>query len=81
MCYDAVAGDVTTKILRALPKNSSIEIYGAMAQQPTLSGLEIREILFGNKTIKGFWLTHELKDLGLFSKIKLIKKLSNLLGN
>ena len=52
-----------------------------MAQQPTLSGLEIKEILFGNKIIKGFWLTHELKDLGLFSKIKLIKKLSNLLGN
>ena len=26
-------------------------------------------------------MTEELKDLGLFSKLKLIKKLSNLLGN
>jgi hypothetical protein len=52
---------LTAKILKALPPYSTIQIYGAMSQQPTVSGLDVSEILFKNKTVKGFWLTEELK--------------------
>jgi hypothetical protein len=52
-----------------------------MSQQPTVSGLDVSELLFKNKTVKGFWLSEELKEFGLLSKLNLMRKLGNLLKN
>lgn len=77
LCYDAVGGDLTGRILKALPKGSSVEVYGAMSECLNLNNIGVSDILFGCKTVKGFWLTEELEGMGMIKKLNLMRKLQS----
>ena len=79
VCYDAVGGSLTSKILTALPKGSTLELYGAMSAQPTISNIAIKDLLFDKKTIKGFWLSEEMESMGMLKKLNLLRKLQGYL--
>jgi NADPH:quinone reductase-like Zn-dependent oxidoreductase len=56
LALDAIAGDMTQRVLQALPKQSRVIIYGALSEQGCL--LDPRAFIFEDKQISGFWLTN-----------------------
>jgi NADPH2:quinone reductase len=74
-----VGGELTGKILKNMPKNSIIELYGVLAQDPFLHKIDAGDTLFKNKTLKGFLLTHWLEDKSLVGKLGVMRKLQKLL--
>lgn len=51
--FDCIGGDMLGRILYAMPPNSEIRLLGAFSEKPIMAGLQ--DLLFLNKTIKGFW--------------------------
>jgi NADPH:quinone reductase-like Zn-dependent oxidoreductase len=70
---------MTGKILKNMPKNSIVELYGILAYDPYLNKIDAGDTLFNNKTVKGFMLPTWLKEKSLIGKMGLIRKLQKLL--
>jgi len=60
--FDCVGGDWTVKFLKCIPDNSILYHYGNL-ELKKINGLESSELLFKNKTIKGWWLDPWMKSL------------------
>jgi NADPH:quinone reductase-like Zn-dependent oxidoreductase len=56
LAFDAVAGDMTGRIVRALPRRARVIVYGALSQEAVQ--VHAGDLIFGHKRIGGFWLTH-----------------------
>jgi NADPH:quinone reductase-like Zn-dependent oxidoreductase len=50
--FDAVAGEMTGKILEAMPDGSTAFVYGGLSMQP-VSNVGIMDLIFKRKTITG----------------------------
>lgn len=59
LAFDAVAGDLTNRLLQALPKQGRVIIYGGLSQQPCQ--LDPRIFIYDDKHLEGFWLSTWLK--------------------
>lgn len=59
---DAVGGELTGKIINAMPEGSEVLLYGGLSGQP-VSGIDTLEIIFKNKFLGGFNLGTWLNDL------------------
>lgn len=68
---------MTGKILRNMPKNAIVEIYGALSQSPTLSQIDTGDMLFNAKCIKGFLLPNWLDEKSLLGKLSVLRRLQN----
>jgi NADPH:quinone reductase-like Zn-dependent oxidoreductase len=59
---DAVGGELTGKILNAMPAGSEVILYGGLSGMP-VSGIDSLEIIFNNKILGGFnlgdWLNEQ----------------------
>ena len=55
-CYDAVGGTNTSRILKAMPAHSTISVYGLLAGDAFVRDISINDLLFQNKSVKGFYL-------------------------
>lgn len=53
--FEAVAGELTGKILRNQPNNSTCYIYGGLSGT-SVNNIDVADFIFKGKTIKGFWL-------------------------
>eukprot|EP01017_Pseudomicrothorax_dubius_P042073 TRINITY_DN681_c0_g1_i1.p1 TRINITY_DN681_c0_g1~~TRINITY_DN681_c0_g1_i1.p1 ORF type:complete len:340 (-),score=114.65 TRINITY_DN681_c0_g1_i1:142-1161(-) len=79
LLFDAVAGDLTTKILKELPKDSIAFVYGALSGF-TVNNVEVTELLFQGKEIRGFYLTKFIRKVGgNISKLPGIENIETLL--
>lgn len=79
ICFEAIGGEMTGKILKNMPKNSTVHLYGVLALEPTLSKIEAGDTLFNNKTITGFLLPNWLETKSIFGKIGAMRRLQKLL--
>lgn len=66
-CFDAIAGPIGTEILKALPNHAVLYNYGALSGQGYEAGP--KELIFENKTLKGFWLNNYFNDPALAGEI------------
>ncbi|MDM8532784.1 zinc-binding dehydrogenase [Anaerolineales bacterium HSG25] len=66
MAFDAVAGEMTGLMLKAMPRKGTLLLYGALSNKP--SQFDPADPLFSKKTIAGFWLTGWLPKLSLVEK-------------
>ncbi len=67
-CFEAIGGDFTAVIDKNMPKDSIITVYGCLSQK-NISGIEVMDLLFSNKTINSFMLVqwlHSKNQLTLF---------------
>ena len=78
-CFEAIGGEFTGKILKNMPKNSIIEVYGVLSQQPTLEHIDAADMLFNHKCVKGFLLPNWLDDKSLLGKLGVMRRLQKLL--
>ena len=56
LCFDAVGGSLTGKLLSAMPPKSSVLNYGALDDN-LISGFNPVDFIFLEKKVEGFWLT------------------------
>jgi NADPH:quinone reductase len=54
IAFDAVAGPLTIQLLKAMPSNSKVIVYGGLAYEP--AQIEPGQLIFEGKSIEGFWL-------------------------
>ncbi len=54
IAFDAVGGDLTQQLLRAMPDGSRVLVYGGLAGKPAEAG--VLELIFRKQRVEGFWL-------------------------
>lgn len=47
-----------------MPENSTLFVYGALEAKEVSSNAI--DLIFKNKTIRGYWLSNEIKELNIF---------------
>ncbi|MGH2403621.1 MAG: zinc-binding dehydrogenase [bacterium] len=54
IAFDAVAGEMTGRLLEAMPRRSKIIVYGALSLEACR--VNARQLIFEGKRVEGFWL-------------------------
>jgi len=73
IAFDAVAGELTGRVLQAMPRGSEIIVYGALSGDPCGS-IDPMVLAFGDKRVRGFEIAGYLQDLGLVRAYGLARK-------
>lgn len=55
ICFDAVAGDLTGKILAGMPTKGTVYVYGSLSLK-NISNVAPTDLLFYQKNLRGFWM-------------------------
>jgi NADPH:quinone reductase-like Zn-dependent oxidoreductase len=69
IAFDPVAGELTGKILNAMPQGATVIVYGALSYSPA-GGIDGRELIFGRKRVEGFWLTDWIRRAGFLKVLR-----------
>ncbi len=77
--FDAIAGEMTGRILNAMLAGGRVYVYGALSQEGCV--IHPRSFIFEKKSVEGFWLSHWLRSQSLYGKIITSRKVQRLLGN
>jgi NADPH2:quinone reductase len=77
--FDAVAGEMSGRVLRAQPKGARMVVYGALS----LSAVQVEpgSLVFEAKSIKGFWLSAWLAKRSLFQRARIARQVQKLLAS
>jgi len=67
---DAVGGTLTGQLAEALPPQSTITVYGALARQPV--SIDPGSFIFKDLRVEGFWLGHALAKKSPLSQLALL---------
>ncbi|MDX2141120.1 MAG: zinc-binding dehydrogenase [Chloroflexota bacterium] len=59
LAFDAVGGELTGQLLRALPNGGKVTVYGGLALQPC--SVPVDQLIFKQKSVDGFWLSQWLR--------------------
>lgn len=59
LAFDAVGGEMTGRLLRALPNGGKVTVYGGLALQPC--SVPVDQLIFKQKSVDGFWLSDWLR--------------------
>jgi len=76
--FDAVAGEMTGRLLRAMPDGGRVVVYGALSQEPCTA--DPRSLIFESKRVEGFWLSRSLRSLGLLRRVITARRVQKLLA-
>jgi NADPH:quinone reductase-like Zn-dependent oxidoreductase len=76
VAFDAVAGELTGRVLAAMPAGSEIVVYGGLSGDPCGS-IDPMVLAFGDKHVRGFEIAGYLQDLGLLRAYGLARKAQN----
>lgn len=79
LAFDAVAGEMTGRVLHAMPKQGRIIICGALSEQPCL--LDPRAFVFDDKRVEGFWLSNWLQKRNPVSQIRTAMRVQKFLAS
>ena len=63
LAFDAVAGDLTGRLLQAMPHGSTVVVYGALSEAAVSASSGA--LIFQNKRVESFWLSDYLGSLSL----------------
>jgi NADPH:quinone reductase-like Zn-dependent oxidoreductase len=77
--FDAVAGELTGRVLRAMPEGSTAVVYGALSLEGCL--VDPRSLIFARKRVRGFWLSEWLRRQGALKKFRVAGKIQKLLAD
>jgi len=79
LAFDAVGGDLTSRVASAMPPGSKVIVYGALAgENCQMSPLSL---IFEDKKMEGFWLSQWVKKLGFWRKMSMAYGAQKLLSS
>jgi NADPH:quinone reductase-like Zn-dependent oxidoreductase len=76
--FDAVAGEMTGRILGAMPVGSRIIVYGALSGGGCL--VDPRSLIFEDKHVEGFWLSKWLRSQNILKMLRTTRRVQKLLA-
>lgn len=77
LALEAVSGDLTRRVLDAMPRGSQVLIYGALSLEA--AQLNPAALIFGGKRVAGFWLTDWLRDMSLWERFRVARQVQRML--
>lgn len=75
--FDAIAGEMSGKLLTLLPPGGTYYVYGALSGQPS-SGLNAVDLIYGKKKFEGFFLPTWLNEGGMAKMVPRIMAASKM---
>lgn len=78
--FDAVGGEITGRLLSCMPDSSEALLYGALAGE-SCSHLSPLDLIFRNKSLRGFWLTRWIQQKGVVGLMRASRKIQKLMGD
>ena len=78
VAFEAVAGELTGRVLRAMPKGGRAIVYGALSQEGCV--VDPRSLIFESKRVEGFWLSEWLGAQNAVRRILVAGKVQKLLA-
>jgi NADPH:quinone reductase-like Zn-dependent oxidoreductase len=79
IAFDAVGGELTRRLALAMPPESRIVVFGALADEPFQ--IDSKDFFFRDKKLEGFWLSRWIKTKGFLQRLLLAYKIQKLLPN
>ncbi|HRE49499.1 MAG TPA: zinc-binding dehydrogenase [Aggregatilineales bacterium] len=80
LCFDAVGGTTASRILRAMPRHSTLRVYGALSGEVSASA-DTLDLIFKDKTLSGFWLSDYIGEKGILRLALIGRHVQKLLGS
>jgi len=77
VAFEAVAGEMTGRLLEAMPRGSTAIVYGALSEQPCAAISPIG-VIFEGKRVEGFYLGTWLQRRGMFATLRLTSQAQRL---
>jgi NADPH:quinone reductase-like Zn-dependent oxidoreductase len=75
---DAVAGELTGRVMKAQPKGSRMFVYGGLSLKP--AEVDAGSLIFEGKVLAGFWVSAWLTRKGMVEKLRIAKNIQSLLA-
>ncbi len=76
--FDAVAGKMSARVIRAQPEGSRLLVYGALSQEP--ARIDASSLIFERKRVEGFWLSSWLGTKNMLGRLRIAGKVQRLLA-
>lgn len=77
--FDAVAGDLTGRVLSAMTADARVIVYGALSGAGCT--IDPRSLIFDNKRVEGFWLSKWLRSQSTMKMLRMTRQVQRLLAN
>lgn len=78
LAFDAVAGEMSGRLLRAMPRGGRVLVYGALSLQACQ--VDPASLIFEGKRLEGFWLSDWLRRKSLVGRIRIASRIQALLA-
>jgi NADPH:quinone reductase-like Zn-dependent oxidoreductase len=79
LAFEAVSGEISGYILRALPKGAKMVVYGAISEQACQ--IDPRSLVFDGKRLEGFWLAAWSRQKSIIGQIRATMQVQKLLAS
>jgi len=79
LAFDAVAGEMTNRLVRAMALGGRVVIYGALDKAPCQ--VDPGMMIFAGKGVEGFWLKDWLRKKSLVAQFLAMRNVQKLLGS
>ena len=77
IAFDAVGGELTGRLLSAMPSGSTAVVYGGLSLQGCV--VDPRSLIFERKSVRGFWLADWMRGAGALKKFLAAQSVQKLL--
>jgi NADPH:quinone reductase len=78
VAFEAVAGEMTGRVLNAMPRGARAILYGALSHGAC--SVDPRALIFEGKGVEGFWLADWLRRQNVLKKFLVARKVEQMLG-
>jgi NADPH:quinone reductase-like Zn-dependent oxidoreductase len=76
--FEAIAGGMTGTVLKAMPRRSTVYLYGALSEEPCGS-IDPVEVIFNEKAVRGFYLGAWLRRRGALGAFRAASRVQRML--
>jgi len=77
--FDAVAGEMSERILRAQPKGSRLIVYGLLSNAPVQ--IDVASLIFERKSVEGLYLSDWMRDRNVLRQLRVTGQVQKLLAS
>ncbi|MGZ6190885.1 MAG: zinc-binding dehydrogenase [Vulcanimicrobiaceae bacterium] len=77
--FDAIAGEMSGRVLRAQPKGSRLLVYGDLSQTP--APIRSALLIFEGKCVRGLWLSEWMRHKNVLSQLRVANQVQRLLAS
>ena len=78
ICFEAVAGEMSGRVLAAQPQGARMMIYGGLSLKA--AEIDPGSLIFGEKHVEGFWLSSWLRGRNLLSQLRVARQVQSMLA-